>query len=207
MTVSVVLSHQVAAPAETLRASDTRARILEAAFEAVATFGLSRLTVDDVARLAGISRQTVYRYFDSRDDLIVALVAREEEAFLDGVRAAHARHADLEEAMREAVMFCLRTAREHPLLDRLLASEPEVLLPYLTTRAGPVVARAREVVQELAAGRTGVRSGLVHRTADVAVRAIISYALTPSEDDPGDVARELARMLASALEVREEDVR
>ncbi len=192
------------APAETLRASDTRARILEAAFEAVATFGLSRLTVDDVARLAGISRQTVYRYFDSKDGLIVALVAREEEAFLEGVREAHARHADLEEAMREAVMFCLRTAREHPLLDRLLASEPEVLLPYLTTRAGPVVTRAREVVEELAAAQTGVRSGLVHRTADVAVRAIISYALTPSEDDPGNVARELARMLATALEVRED---
>jgi len=31
--------------------------------------------------------------------------------------------------------------------------------------------------------------------------------LTPSGDDPEDVARELARILASALEVREEDVR
>ncbi|MGH2676389.1 MAG: TetR/AcrR family transcriptional regulator [Actinomycetota bacterium] len=196
----------MAATAEAVR-SDTSSRILDAAFEAVATFGLSRLTVDDVARLAGLSRQTVYRYFDSRDALVVALVAREEEAFLEGVREAHARHPDLEEAMREAVLFCLRTAREHPLLDRLLASEPEVLLPYLTTRAGPVVARAREVIEELAAERTGVRSGLVHRTADVAVRAIVSYALTPSEDRPEDVAGELARILASALEVREEDVR
>jgi AcrR family transcriptional regulator len=39
----------------------TRDRILDAAFEAVATHGLSRLTVDDVARLAGLSRQSVYR--------------------------------------------------------------------------------------------------------------------------------------------------
>jgi AcrR family transcriptional regulator len=197
----------MALAAETLHPTGTAGRILDAAFEAVATFGLSRLTVDDVARMAGVSRQTVYRYFDSKDDLIVALVAREEEAFLEGVREAHARHADLEEAMREAVLFCLHTLREHPLLDRLLASEPEVLLPYLTTRAGPVVARAREVLEELAAARTGVRSSMVHRTADVAVRAIISYALTPSDDDPEDVARELARILASALEVREEDVR
>lgn len=197
----------MALAAETLHSPGTASRILDAAFQAVATFGLSRLTVDDVARMAGLSRQTVYRYFDSKDDLVVALVAREEEAFLEGVREAHARHADLEEAMREAVLFCLHTLREHPLLDRLLASEPEVLLPYLTTRAGPVVARAREVLEELAAVRTGVRSSMVHRTADVAVRAIISYALTPSDDDPKDVARELARILASALEVREEDVR
>lgn len=192
---------------ETLRAADTSARILDAAFRAVATFGLSRLTVDDVARLAGVSRQTVYRYFDSKDGLVVALVAREEEAFLDGVREAHARHRDLEEATRDAVLFCLRTAREHPLLGRLLASEPEVLLPYLTTRGQDMVARARAVLEELATRRTGVRSELVHRTADVAVRAIISYALTPSDDDPEDIARELARIISSTLEVREEDVR
>jgi AcrR family transcriptional regulator len=197
----------VAVTTETLRAADTRARILEAAFHAVATFGLSRLTVDDVARLAGVSRQTVYRYFDSKDDVVIALVAREEETFLDGVRRAHARHDRLEDATGEAVLFCLRTAREHPLLGRLLASEPEVLLPYLTTRAGAVVARARQVLEELASGRSRVRSELVHRAADVAVRAIISYALTPSEDDPEDIAREVARILTSALEVREEDVR
>jgi AcrR family transcriptional regulator len=190
-----------------IQTTDTRARILDGTFDAVATFGVSRLTVEDVARQAGLSRQSVYRYFGSKDELISALVIRELEAFLDGVREAHARHTDLEAAMREAALFCLRTVREHPLLDRLLASEPETLLPYLTTRAGSVVARAREVLEDLAAERAGVRSGLVHRTADVAVRAVISYALTPSDDDPEDVAAELARILASALEVREEDVR
>lgn len=201
------MSPPMGAAPDTLRRTDTRGRILEAAFEAATTFGLSRLTVDDVARQAGVSRQTVYRYFDSKDDLVTALVAREEEAFLEGVRRAHARHDRLEDAMAEAVLFCLTAAREHPLLGRLLASEPEVLLPYLTTRAGTVVARARQVLEELAGGRSGVRSELVHRTADVAVRAMISYAITPSEDDPEDIARELASILASALEVREEDVR
>jgi AcrR family transcriptional regulator len=192
---------------QTERALDTRARILDAAFDAVAAFGLSRLTVEDVARQAGLARQSVYRYFGSKDELVAALVIRELETFLDGVREAHARHTDLEAAMREAALFCLRTVREHPLLDRLLASEPETLLPHLTTRAGPVVARAREVLEELATERVGGRSGLVHRTADVAVRAIVSYALTPSDDEPEDVAAELARILATALEVREEDVR
>jgi AcrR family transcriptional regulator len=192
---------------QTERAQDTRARILDAAFDAVASFGLSRLTVEDVARQAGLARQSVYRYFGSKDELVAALVIREMETFLDGVREAHARHTDLEAAMREAALFCLRAVREHPLLDRLLASEPETVLPYLTTRAGPVVARAREVLEELATERVGGRSGLVHRTADVAVRAIVSYALTPSDDEPEDVATELARILATALAVREEDVR
>jgi AcrR family transcriptional regulator len=184
----------------------TRDRILEATFSAVATHGLSRLTVDDVARLAGLSRQTVYRYFDSKDALIQALVYREEETFIGGIRAAHARHDRLEDAMREAILFCLTAAREHPLLDRLLASEADVLLPFLTTRGGGLIARARAVIEELAA-EWGLRNELVHRSADVSVRAIVSYVLTPSEDDPEDIARGLARILVSALEVREEGVR
>jgi AcrR family transcriptional regulator len=196
----------VAATEEVVRAP-TRDRILDAAFEAVATFGLSRFTTLDVARLAGLSRQSVYRYFASKDDLIQALVAREEELLLEGVRAVHARHPRLEDAMREATLFCLRTARDHPLLGRLLALEPQVLLPYLTTRGGGVVGRATEVLEGLAAGREGIRPDLVHRTADVAVRAIVSYALTPSEDDPEDIARELADIMATALQAREEDVR
>lgn len=197
----------MAASVGTVPTIGSRGRILDAAFQAVADHGLSRLTMDDVARAAGLSRQTVYRYFDSKDDLIMALVYREEESFLDGVRAAHAAFDRLEDAMRGAVLFCLRTAREHPLLDRLLASEPEVLLPYLTTRGAGLVARARGVLEELAAGRTEVDEALVHRVADLAVRAMLSYTLTPSEDDPEDVARGVARILTSALETREEEAR
>jgi AcrR family transcriptional regulator len=197
----------MAATVEALPATGTPTRILDAAFRAVATFGLSRFTMDDVARLAGLSRQTVYRYFDSKDALVVALVYREEERFLDGARAAYAAHDRLEDAMREATLFCLRTAREHPLLDRLLASEPEVLLPYLTTRGAGLVSRARAVMEELAGERGNVRSDLIHRAADLAVRAIVSYTITPSDDDPEDIAREIARILTSAVEVDEEDVR
>ena len=160
--------------------------------------------MDDVARMAGVARQSVYRYFDSRDALIVALVFREEEAFIEGVREAHSRHEDMEDATAEAILFCLRAAREHPLLDRLLESEPDALLPYLTTRGGGVIGRARAVIEELAAQRKGVNPELVHRTADLAVRAIVSYTLTPSDDPPEDVAREIARILTAALETKGE---
>lgn len=194
----------VAIAAQEVRAAETRERILGAAFRAVERFGLSRFTMDDVARLAGVSRQSVYRYFDSKDALIVALVYREEEAFIEGVRDADSRHESLEDAMREAILFCLRTAREHPLLDRLLETEPDALLPYLTTRGGGVIGRARTVIETLAAERTGVNQQLLHRTADLAVRAIVSYTLTPSDDPPEEVAREVARVLVSALETEEE---
>jgi AcrR family transcriptional regulator len=183
----------------------TAARILDAAFEAVARFGLSRLTVDDVARLAGLSRQTVYRYFDSKDAMVLALVAREEETLLAGVRAAQHESRTLREAIRRSVLHCLRATREHPLLDRLLASEPEVLLPYLTTLAGGLLERARGTLEALVVERWDVRPELVHRAADLAVRSIVSYTLTPTDDPPERVAEEIAEIMSSAMRRRRKE--
>src|SRR5438105_8384952 len=123
------------AVATTELGTTTPARILDAAFAAIQDFGLTRITVEDVSQRAGLSRQTVYRYFPSKDHIVVALVSREEEKFLEGVRAAFLEHDELETAIRESVRFCLRYAREHPLLDRLLEADEPVFLPYVTTRA------------------------------------------------------------------------
>lgn len=178
--------------------ADTRSRILEATFEAVADFGISRLTMEDVAGRARCSRQTLYRYFRTKEDLVMALVLREEERFLDGVRAAFAAHEDLEEAIREAVTFVLTAARAHPLLDRLLRTDRDALLPALTTDAAPVVARGREVLADLL-GERGAAATEARRVADAAVRLMISYALAGPDDRPDDVARTLAAALTAAI--------
>src|SRR3712207_841518 len=95
----------------------TRDRILDAAFTGMATHGLHRLSLEDVAREAGLSRQTVYRYFGSRDALVTAVILREEQGFLDQMAAAIEAHEDLRPAMEAAIVAGLRAAREHPLLD------------------------------------------------------------------------------------------
>jgi AcrR family transcriptional regulator len=189
--------------APTIVAADTGERILEAAFACVREVGLSRTTVEDVARAAGLSRQTIYRYYPSKDHLVMALVLREEEKFLDGIRAAFAVEADLEQALRHSILFCLRFAREHPLLDRLLVTDPGTLLPYLTTRSGPVIARARDVLFELIGAKAWVRADLYRQAIDTAVRVVISYALSPPDRPPDQVARELAHILTLALTAKE----
>lgn len=198
MVTSSILRQAPGTPGE------TPARILEAAFRCVADLGLGRTTMDDVARRAGVSRQTVYRYFPSKDQLIMALVLREEESFLDGVRAAFAGNPDLERALFDSTLFCLRFAREHPLLDRLLATDPETLLPYLTVRAAPMLARAREVLVSLIASKARVRASVLEGAADAMVRTVISYALTPPDRPSGEVARDMARIMTAALTRKEE---
>lgn len=203
-TTSTPTAERAPAPPAPAARPDTTARILDAAFGCVADLGLARITMDDVARRAGLSRQTIYRYFASRDLLIMALVLREEEKFLDGIRAAFAEDDDLESAMYDGILFCLRFAREHPLLDRLLATDPETLLPYLTTRATPMIVRARSVVTSLVASKAWVRAALLETAADAVVRAVISYALTPPERPPEEVAADLARIMSAALTGKED---
>jgi AcrR family transcriptional regulator len=55
----------------------TSERILDAALALSAASGLRHLTMDDVARRAGVGRMTVYRRFSDRDGLVDALVERE----------------------------------------------------------------------------------------------------------------------------------
>jgi AcrR family transcriptional regulator len=58
----------------------TRERILEAARDLLATRGVRRMTMEDVADRAGISRVTVYRYFGDRVQLIRAAALQMAEA-------------------------------------------------------------------------------------------------------------------------------
>ena len=176
--------------------ASTRGRLLDAALAVLARTGLQGLALEDVAREAGMSRQTLYRYFGSRDALVSAVVVREEERFIALIEAAAAAHSDLGAALEAAIGEALRLARAHPLLDRLLASEPEALLPLLLTGAGPVLPAARPVIERLLADRLPENGGpSLHRAADALTRLLISYVANPPDDAPAVVARDLAALL------------
>ena len=84
-------------------ASDMRQRLLDGALRCVASIGLGRLTVEDVAEASAVSRQTVYRYFGSRDALIEAVILREEQVLLARLTAAVQRH-EQQGALRHRVL-------------------------------------------------------------------------------------------------------
>ncbi|WP_157121951.1 TetR/AcrR family transcriptional regulator, partial [Nocardia violaceofusca] len=56
---------------------DIRTRIIEAVVSLAATTGLRKLSMDEVARSAGVGRATLYNYFPGRDALISAAVESE----------------------------------------------------------------------------------------------------------------------------------
>lgn len=159
-------------------------RILDAAVAQAEDFGLRRFTIDDVARRVGVSRVTVYRYFPKKERLIEAVLLRELRRFLANVEAAVAPYETLEERLVEGFVFALSSLREHRLLNRIMRTEPELLLPHLTVDAGPVIAAGREFIArysrtEAQAGGLQLGEEDIQGTAELLARSVLSFVLTP----------------------------
>ena len=181
-----------------------KGRILDAAFALAGKAGLGRLTMADVARESRLSRQTVYRYFSSKHDLFMALVIREEEVLFAQLQAAIAPHRELRPAVEAAFRTMLRAMRAHPLLDRVMATEPQELLPYLTVEANPVRDMGVRAMEQVFSKRMeGVSPVLAHRAAELCSRLITSYAIMPPDDDPDVVAVQLAELVCNGLGKKE----
>lgn len=67
-------------------AAEARQQILAAAERVIARYGVSKTTMDDIGKQAGVSRPTVYRYFGDRDNLLGALIERRARMLFDRAR-------------------------------------------------------------------------------------------------------------------------
>jgi AcrR family transcriptional regulator len=111
-------------------------RALDAMMRCVARYGVSKTTLDDVAKEAGCSRATIYRYFPGKSRLLEAAVAAEVAALARDLKVVTAEVDSLEQAVVAIVTHGSRRIVEHDALQFVLRCEPEVLLPYLTFTAG-----------------------------------------------------------------------
>lgn len=148
----VSVSEDLQARAEELGEDATSARILDAALERFELFGVRRTTMDDVASAAGIGRATLYRRFAGRDEIVRATILREMARFIATVDEAGAETDDPRDQLVEGFVTILRSARTHPVLARLLDTEPDVILPFLTVENAPLLALCRDYLTELIAG-------------------------------------------------------
>lgn len=167
----------------------TGERILAAAAEMTAELGWSGVTMAALAEWVGVSRQTVYNEWGSRDRLAEAMVLRELGTFLDEVDTGFDAHPDdLESAVADAISRVLGLARVNPLLRAIVTAthgaETE-LVPLLTTRADVVIAVASERVRDRLVDYPGVRRASVDVTVDLLVRTVLSHVMQPSADAEG----------------------
>jgi AcrR family transcriptional regulator len=169
---------------------------MEGALACIGRYGMAKTTVDDVARASGVSRATIYRYFPGgRDQVVADVVAWEMGRFFHRLGEAVAAAPDLASLVDGAVRFAHRAVAEHEVLQRVLAGEPQRLLPLLTVSSDRILPLVGGFLvpyleQERAAGhlRPGVE---VERAADFLARMLLSWISAPGAwdlDDPAQTA-------------------
>ncbi|MFE3022652.1 TetR/AcrR family transcriptional regulator [Nocardia tengchongensis] len=126
-------------------------QLLESALSAFLDFGIKRTSMGEIARRAGISPATLYRRFESKNDLVAAVGVREAQLFIasidERVQAAAVGKSGDAQLVEVFAAFIIQLAN-NKLLRRLLRTEPDTILPRLTTEAGPVLAVGRTYLAE-----------------------------------------------------------
>ncbi|HEU4702283.1 MAG TPA: TetR/AcrR family transcriptional regulator [Conexibacter sp.] len=181
--------------------------LLDAVQACVLAVGVRRTTMTDVARRGGVSRMTLYRRYADVTSLMQALMTREFTQILRDVEAEVASLPTARERVVEAAVVGVDRLTRHPLFLRIVDVDPELMLPYITTRRG---AFQRDAVEVFAARLAdGVAEGSIAvadpqaaaRTIELALRGFAFQTLAPGasaerEQELGELRRMLDRYLA-----------
>ncbi|MBG0852618.1 TetR/AcrR family transcriptional regulator [Streptomyces spinoverrucosus] len=114
-----------------------RESLLDAAYTALARRPWAAVRMVDVAAAAGVSRQTLYNEFGSKEGLARALVRREADGYLAGVDRALTVQSDPRERLMAAAEWTTAAARENALVRAMLTGCWSERLPSPTLTAVP----------------------------------------------------------------------
>jgi AcrR family transcriptional regulator len=201
-TILVVLSQLVTALADPVALPGIHERAVAATLTCIARHGLGKTTIDDVAREAGCSRASLYRYFGGRAELVVAAVQAEAQRIAEHVDTVAARADTLEDALFAIVHTAGQELGEHPALRFVADFEPELLLPHLTFRGGDrFLARASAAI---APSLERFVPGQADRAAEWVARVGLTLWLCPSGPvsltDPDRLRAYLRAFVVPAIE-------
>ncbi|OBK35302.1 TetR family transcriptional regulator [Mycobacterium sp. 1245111.1] len=134
---------RAAAAVEDQDESDRRDQILEAANQCFTQLGIQRTSVQDVARMANLSRGTVYRYFEDRNVLIEAAIEFGAQKFYQLVAEAMADKSTLAEKLGAMAETHARILLDHRTRNRLMADDAE-LMRHMISDGDTAVRRSTE---------------------------------------------------------------
>jgi AcrR family transcriptional regulator len=179
-----------------------RDSVLDAMRDLLLTRDWSAITLSDVARAAGISRQTIYNEFGSRQGLAQGYALRLADRLVDTVKSGlEANVGNIYQSFLDGFRAFFAETAADPLVASLLTgvAKPD-LLQLITTDSGPIITRASA---RLATAFTQTWLTTSDDDANVLARTIVrlclSYVPMPPESDH-DVAADLARLMTPFAE-------
>lgn len=170
----------------------TMVAILDAALVEFERHGFRRVALDDVARRAGVSRTTIYRRFANRDDLVGAVIERENVALFADIAAELRRAGPPANYYVEAFTLSILRFREHRVLNQMITDEPALVLELARRHWPAAIARMAEALRVIFPPGFAVRLGDegIDDLADTILRYAAMVLLLPGTEPlegPDDV--------------------
>lgn len=157
-------------------------RILDAAGALFAERGVESVGMNEIARAAGCSRATLYRYFENREALHAAYVHQQARSVNARLTEIVGGIPDPQDRLLAALTHALALVRENPSLAAW----------FTRTSIGAEAAEGSDVVQELTAGfLLSVHpedAAAVRRRARWLVRVLTSFLAVPGRDPDDEQA-------------------
>jgi len=143
--------------------AEAREQILAAAESVIARYGVSKTTMDDIGKQAGVSRPTVYRYFGDRDNLLAALIERRTRMLFDRARDYIFGFESFAEQLVEGLLYLVDHGRRDPVVGILVCPEHLGMTSPIvngSALAAELTAEMWEPILERAIRRGEIRSDL-----------------------------------------------
>ncbi|HZU50055.1 MAG TPA: helix-turn-helix domain-containing protein, partial [Mycobacterium sp.] len=144
--------------------------------------GFRRVALDDVARRARVSRTTIYRRFANRDELVAAVIDRENAVLFADIAEELKNRPPQSNYYVEAFTLSIMRFRQHRVLTRVIADEPGLMLELARQHYGAAVERMAAALQVIFPDRFAERIGAqaVDELADTILRYAAMVLLVPS---------------------------
>lgn len=175
-------------------ASDAEAvtRILTGARSAIEEFG-ERTTIADVARVLGVTRQTIYHYFANTDQLMVAVGAEASTSFIEGLQVSLRGITDPADAVVEGIALALERLPDDPLVGLMVRAQRATALAEIVLRENSTSRiQGHAMLIGLDIDWSALPPDAVDTVLHIALRTLQSLIITPPADS--NELRELLRL-------------
>lgn len=171
--------------------SSAKEQLLDAARVCYETYGVSKTTVEHVAREAKVSRTTVYRYFKNRDEILTGVVVRDTVGICDMLEEELQQYENFSDFLIEGIMLCLKEVPQTPIYNLLCGEDGEALMNRLCISSEEFVAMGIELVMPAfnrALERDEIREDLnLLMMVEWVCRLFMSFLTAPSHLSNEDV--------------------
>ncbi len=156
--------------------AEARRHLLDVARRCVEHFGLAKASLSDVAEAAGVTRQTVYRYFENADDLFRSAAVLASGGFHERLRRRVLARASLAERMVETLVLAIHEIPEDPHLDGLVRSGD-----HFSVSAALRLGFVQEEMMALAEGEPMLGEHERDELSELLLRVLHSFLADPGE--------------------------